>query len=185
MSGWHLVSLEAMSAAPWRNGGGVTRELLAWPDIESWRVRVSVADIDRDGPFSNFPGVRRYFAVLSGQGVRLRVDGVAHEILRQSQPFAFDGHARAHCELLHGPTRDFNLMLVGATGDAERVSGTFEAQGRAGTMVLVYAGNGATVTDQEGGSQQVPPHTLAWRILKADGPLRILSDDALWMEVDP
>ena len=57
---------------PWRNGGGVTRELLAWPDGGDWRVRVSVADIDADGPFSAFPGVERWFAVLEGAGVALR-----------------------------------------------------------------------------------------------------------------
>jgi len=31
-------------AVPWRNGGGVTRELLAWPDSKDWALRVSVAD---------------------------------------------------------------------------------------------------------------------------------------------
>ncbi|MDW3472061.1 HutD family protein [Escherichia coli] len=24
---------------PWRNGGGVTRQLLAWPDDENWLLR--------------------------------------------------------------------------------------------------------------------------------------------------
>ena len=32
-------------AVPWRNGGGVTRELLAWPDSKDWALRVSVADV--------------------------------------------------------------------------------------------------------------------------------------------
>ena len=56
------------AAAPWRNGGGVTRELLrlaARPATGS--VRVSVADIEADGPFSPFPGVERWFAVLRGR----------------------------------------------------------------------------------------------------------------------
>ena len=53
-------------AARWRNGGGRTRELLAWPDAADWKVRVSVADVESDGPFSAFPGVQRWFAVLEG-----------------------------------------------------------------------------------------------------------------------
>jgi environmental stress-induced protein Ves len=34
-------------------------------------VRLSVADIERDGPFSAFAGLIRWFAVLSGAGVLL------------------------------------------------------------------------------------------------------------------
>jgi environmental stress-induced protein Ves len=41
---------------PWKNGGGVTRELLAWPGGGDWQVRISVAEIEADGPFSSFPG---------------------------------------------------------------------------------------------------------------------------------
>ncbi|MEO8526020.1 MAG: HutD family protein [Caldimonas sp.] len=47
------------AAQPWRNGGGVTRELLAWPGVGDWCVRVSIADIEADGPFSTFSGVQR------------------------------------------------------------------------------------------------------------------------------
>ena len=47
----------------WRNGGGQTRELLAWPHGADWSVRISLADIEADGPFSPFPGVQRWFAV--------------------------------------------------------------------------------------------------------------------------
>lgn len=57
-------------AMPWRNGGGQTRELLTWPAgsaPDQWQLRISRADIDYDGPFSAFPGVQRWFAVLKGQ----------------------------------------------------------------------------------------------------------------------
>ena len=66
------VRLADCPPQPWRNGGGVTRELLAWPQAADWRLRVSVADIERDGPFSPFPGVDRWFAVIEGDGVELR-----------------------------------------------------------------------------------------------------------------
>ena len=65
------VQLAEIAPQPWRNGGGLTRELLAWPDAEAWQCRLSVADITRAGPFSAFPGVTRWFAVLEGEGVVL------------------------------------------------------------------------------------------------------------------
>ena len=73
-----MILRSAANAAPqpWRNGGGVTRELLCLPagSGNDWTLRISVADIDADGPFSPFPGVTRWFAVLDGAGVRLRFD---------------------------------------------------------------------------------------------------------------
>ena len=34
---------------------------------DDWTLRISVADIDADGPFSPFPGITRWFAVLDGR----------------------------------------------------------------------------------------------------------------------
>ena len=56
---------------PWRNSGGVTRELLRWPDTDNWLWRISVAEVASDGAFSHFAGVQRWLAILSGTGVRL------------------------------------------------------------------------------------------------------------------
>jgi uncharacterized protein len=108
MNSWSFVSLKNIAATPWLNGGGLTRELLAWPHPLDWTVRFSVAEVERDGPFSKLAGVHRWFAVLSGAGVRLRIDDAVHELTVQSQPLEFDGAARADCELLAGPSRDFN-----------------------------------------------------------------------------
>ena len=105
----------------WRNGGGVTRELFAWPEGGDWRVRVSVAEIDADGPFSRFPGVARWFVVLEGGGVALTIDG-AEQIRRAGEPpLAFSGEASVACRLLNGPSRDLNLMLRQASGTLQAV----------------------------------------------------------------
>ena len=45
---WNLVQLADVAPQPWKNGGGTTRELLAWPDAASWRVRLSVAEVAAD-----------------------------------------------------------------------------------------------------------------------------------------
>ena len=63
---WQLIRLDEVPASPWRNGGGVTRELLAWPEAADWCCRLSVAEVTQDGPFSRFDGVQRWFAVLGG-----------------------------------------------------------------------------------------------------------------------
>ena len=70
----HTITVDSAPVTPWRNGGGVTRELLAWPNPADWRLRISVADIAADGPFSAFPGVRRWFTLLSGEGVAQLAD---------------------------------------------------------------------------------------------------------------
>ena len=74
---WHTVALADVAPSAWKNGGGTTRELLAWPSPADWVFRLSVAEVQADGPFSSFAGVQRWFAVLSGAGVRLRLGAAA------------------------------------------------------------------------------------------------------------
>ena len=71
--GWHIIHLTDVAATPWRNGGGVTRELAVWPAQGEWAWRMSVAEVDRSGPFSRFEGIERWLAVLQGNGVQLDV----------------------------------------------------------------------------------------------------------------
>ena len=112
-----LVPVRAADVAPqpWRNGGGRTRELLAWPVGPEWRLRISLADIDADGPFSAFAGVQRWFAVIAGAGVVLRLPGGERRLTTASAPISFDGADAPGCRLVAGPTRDLNLMLRAGT----------------------------------------------------------------------
>lgn len=109
------TQIRAASVPPqaWRNGGGRTRELLAWPAGPDWRLRISLADIDTDGPFSAFPGVQRWFAVIEGGGVALTFAGAERRLTPHSAPLCFDGAEAPGCRLIDGPTRDLNLMLRG------------------------------------------------------------------------
>lgn len=106
----HRVRLADVAAQPWRNGGGVTRELLAWPQTDDWQLRVSVAEISRDGPFSPFPGVERWFAVIEGAGVELARAGSAMALRPGDPPWHFAGESAPACRLLQGPTIDLNFM---------------------------------------------------------------------------
>lgn len=120
-----LIRVADTPPQPWRNGGGSTRELLAWPSAANaahWQLRLSVADIAADGPFSEFVGVQRWFAVLQGAGVALTIAGRAQQQRLADAPLCFDGAAHTDCRLLDGPTRDLNLML------RQRAGGLLPAQ---------------------------------------------------------
>ena len=111
MTALTLIRLHDVPPQPWRNGGGSTRQLFAWPADGPWHARISVADIDRDGPFSAYPGIDRWFVVLQGAGVQLALPHGPVTLRQGSRPLNFGGEAAPGCTLLGGPTRDLNLML--------------------------------------------------------------------------
>ena len=144
----------------WRNGGGSTRELLAFPAGDSWHVRISVADIEADGPFSAFPGVQRWFTVLQGAGVELDIDGQVQRLQRGDPPLCFDGAARVDCRLVDGPTRDLNFMLRAADGRLEAA-----VDGQAWTPAAAHCGlfsAVAGVCKSDAKQHAVAPYTLLW-----------------------
>lgn len=107
---------------PWRNGGGTTTELAIQraPGDDRWLWRVSIAEVARSGPFSDFGGHDRTIVLLDGDGMELAFEGHGtHRIDHPHQPFAFDGAWKADCRLLGGPVRDLNLIV-----DRERAHGS-------------------------------------------------------------
>ena len=155
-----LISLSEATPMPWRNGGGTTRELLTRPEEGDWRVRVSVAEIEVDGPFSPFPGVRRWFVVLEGGGVALTIDGAERICRRGDAPLSFSGDARVACRLLQGPSRDLNLMLRDIPGGMQPV-----VAGEAWTPPVRGCGLYAKVAGRcraEGTAIDIPAGHLAW-----------------------
>ena len=117
-SAFHRFDREHLPCVPWKNGGGVTREIACYPagaDVESFAWRMSIAEITRDGPFSDFSGIDRVITLLSGNGIRLvsqqgERSGVNHLLNEPFQPFDFSGDLPITAELLDGPCQDFNVM---------------------------------------------------------------------------
>ncbi len=105
-----VVRLEDMQPQPWKNGGGRTRELLAWPGPQDWWLRISVADIESDGPFSAYPGVNRWFGVLEGDGVELTWPHAVRHLHAGHSLLNFDGGEPPDCKLVGSKTRDLNVM---------------------------------------------------------------------------
>lgn len=111
----HLFDRQQLTAMPWKNGGGVTREIVCQPPgagMDSFDWRVSIAHIASNGPFSAFEQVDRVITLLEGAGVRLRsTDGAFDQRLDQPwEPFAFPGEAPVQGDLIAGDCHDFNVM---------------------------------------------------------------------------
>ena len=101
-------------ATPWKNGGGTTREVAAFPPgagLDAFAWRISLADIAADGPFSAFPGVDRVLTVIDGAGLVLDVEGRTVTLDAASPPLAFPGEAKVAARPAGGPIRDLNLMV--------------------------------------------------------------------------
>ncbi|MDF1749006.1 MAG: HutD family protein [Alphaproteobacteria bacterium] len=97
---------------PWKNGGGITREIVLKEDDDGFLWRLSIADVSTDGPFSSFPGRHRILTVVSGAGMCLkdRQTGAVIDALPQ-KPIDFRGDQVIDSELLGGPIQDFNVMF--------------------------------------------------------------------------
>jgi uncharacterized protein len=108
-----IVRKSSLTAAPWKNGGGITYEAIRMPASgDSFRWRVSVAHIEASGPFSEFARYNRKMVLLSGKGIELRFAGGGQTMLTRLGDLAeFDGAASTYCELLDGPCVDLNLMV--------------------------------------------------------------------------
>jgi environmental stress-induced protein Ves len=191
---WNIVHLADVDASPWRNGGGVTRELVAWPAQGEWHWRMSVAEVGISGPFSRFDGITRWFAVLQGAGVVLNVgtplDGVMagavqHRLTATDAPLCFDGGVATDCQLINGPTQDFNLMVRNSslTAHMARVHGDMQRAVSATKTIAVYAMNTGASVQFDSKFIEVQPFTLVWRIVTQSACVRVEAADALWMEM--
>lgn len=115
------VQFSTLPVTPWKNGGGETREIVsvASPDAPFlWRA--SIATLEKDGPFSPFPGVDRVITLLEGQPLWLRGDNIAQRLMLW-QPWAFAGEWPLASEGISGRGLDFNIMTQRARA-ASRVS---------------------------------------------------------------
>lgn len=166
----HTVTPQA-----WRNGGGRTRELLAWPAGQDWQLRISRADIDADGPFSAFPGVERWFTVLEGAGVALHFPDAAAPtatLHAGDAPLHFDGGLAPGCTLLNGATQDLNLMARAGRSTLQCVQDgtpwtpTFSINGLytavAGTWSAVHASDAIATGCPNTSLFALPAHSLLW-----------------------
>ncbi|SDD71324.1 HutD/Ves family protein [Paraburkholderia lycopersici] len=155
-SGASVALLRGADLAPalWKNGGGTTREIAAWPtggpspDGFAWRA--SLADIARAGPFSRFAGVDRTLMLTDGAGLLLdeaQAEGHApratHTLAHALEAARFAGESVIDARLVAGPVRVFNLMV--RRGAARGALQTWRTAGRRNVRaqtVLLHAAQG-------------------------------------------
>ncbi|MFH7338414.1 HutD family protein [Streptomyces sp. KHY 26] len=147
-----VLRADGRAAAPWKNGGGLTREVAAAPDgagTADFAWRVSLADVAREGPFSRFEGVDRVITLVDGPGMVLTVDGSAHTVAERYAPFAFPGDADTDCRLLGGPLVDFNVMTRRGRAGArvEILRGRVALPAPAGATLLVVVLEGSALLE--------------------------------------
>jgi hypothetical protein len=124
-----IIRFADLKSQPWRNGGGVTRELAshrvpssgtdsadgassdngAYSDNGAWDWRVSIADVTKAGDYSAFPGMERLLTVVEGELLLLSVDGTEHP-LEKYRPFRFPGGAASSSALPTGDVRNLNII---------------------------------------------------------------------------
>jgi environmental stress-induced protein Ves len=96
---------------PWKNGGGTTRDIIVSPpgaSLEEFDWRLSLAQVDRDGPFSRFDNVDRTLVLLTGAMTLYEPDRRI-ELIR-GEPVEFPGERVIEAALTGGSTLDFNVM---------------------------------------------------------------------------
>jgi environmental stress-induced protein Ves len=99
-------------AVPWKNGGGVTREVAIWPkesSFDNFDWRISIAEVRSSGPFSVFDNIDRTMCILHGR-LTLAFGERVMALDTNSAPFAFPGDVACSGTPLDGDVMDLNVM---------------------------------------------------------------------------
>ncbi len=153
-----LIRQSEMVEGPWRNGMGVSWEIASRrePNAKEFSWRFAKARIDRDVPFSIYPGMERVFMQISGNGLDLEFEGGHRIEVRQSNvPYAFPCDIPLNCKLLDGPCFDLNFFTAREAYEAQasvlNLSG-METLDLAGIEAVFYALEGKAVLSGQGGA---------------------------------
>ncbi|WP_269716751.1 HutD/Ves family protein [Caulobacter sp. NIBR2454] len=102
------------ASTPWKNGGGMTAEIVARPvgsDLDTLEWRASLARIEQDGPFSSFPGVDRVLAVVEGQLKLSLAGGSPVTADSTTSPLRFQGEMDIGAQPSEGGASVLNILV--------------------------------------------------------------------------
>lgn len=177
-----LLRYDDLPATPWKNGGGVTRELACHPQgtgLDDFVWRVSIADVAASGPFSRFPGVDRIIMLLDGDGMQLQFEnGKRHALTEALRPYRFRGEAELYAQLADGPSKDFNLMFRRAYAEGQ-VFVWRSANTATSGFVLLYCATGAWQI----GEHRIGPHDSLSGTIPTGTALQPLEDGSVLVGV--
>jgi environmental stress-induced protein Ves len=142
------------SARPWKNGGGTTRDIVVSPpgtSLDDFDWRLSLAQVDRDGPFSRFDNVDRTLVLLSG-AMTLHEQDRRIDLVR-NEPVAFAGERTIEATLAGGSTLDFNVMTrrgrARHTVEQKLFSALTTVMPSVNSMVVLFALESGLTVDSE------------------------------------
>ena len=123
-----IVSFADRDPVPWANGAGQTTELVSLtesaqltPGVRPWRL--SIARLERVGPFSALPGMARTF--LPTAEVALDIDAHVHSV-PTFRPEHFHGSKNVSLVDLAEPCFAVNLMVADDGMDPENTAGAMQ-----------------------------------------------------------
>lgn len=156
-----IIEADAIAPTAWKNGGGSTRTLLALPNEDGWHLRISMAEVAGDGPFSPYPDVERWLSLVEGAGMQLEFAQQTVDLTPLDPPLRFDGAAAPFGRLLQGPVRDLNLMNQGGLAAMHRVQPgqPWRAQQRSCGLFALGAGRWSCA---DGRRAALGRHSLLW-----------------------
>jgi environmental stress-induced protein Ves len=106
-----VIVPSAWRRQPWKSGAGITNEIVRWPeDAEDYEVRVSVAEVAQPGPFSSFPGYRRWSVLLAGGPIELLTPDVAYLLDTVGDLVELDGTTAVTAVVPDGPVHLLNVL---------------------------------------------------------------------------
>jgi len=141
-------------ARPWKNGGGTTRDIVVSPpdaSLDDFDWRLSLAQVDRDGPFSRFDDIDRTLVLLTG-AMTLHEDDRQLDLVRH-EPVTFAGERAIHASVPGGATLDFNVMTrrgrVRHTVRRESFRKHANVAARTGSTIVLFALEDGLTVDGE------------------------------------
>jgi hypothetical protein len=160
-----IVRRSTFKRSPWKNGGGITHEVIRVPATDPFLWRVSVAQIDSSGPFSDFAGYDRKMVLLQGPGIKLTHGNGQDRVLNNVGDCAeFAGALPTHCELLGGPCVDLNLMVsqsLRSTARVERLTEGVIATADGETTLIFGIESPMSLESDAGETARLEPWDLA------------------------
>lgn len=117
-----VVRFETYRNMPWRNGKGFTLEIAREPAAGAdFAWRLSLADIDRGGEFSAYPGYRRALVLIGGKALELTFQGHGSCLLHSGRrAVRFEGEWKTQCAVPQGRCTDLSLIVRRGSGPRPR-----------------------------------------------------------------
>ncbi len=98
-----IIRYADLVQVPWKNGGGVTREIAREEEGDEIGWRLSIADVGLEGSFSAFPGLQRILTVIEGAGMVLDRPNEPPIAANLFEPVSFSGDEPINGLLPNGP----------------------------------------------------------------------------------